>query len=210
METSSTRVYGPLLFLFFFFLSVFIFFSFLPPFFFVSRRDRSTSVSFCSPPFFFIYLPFSPYNHPRTNEERTITFCFRLEDLLPPEPLDSSSVFCLHFNRPSATFHANILASSNNIVPLVSFHAPCALASWIYPNTCNQLEYHRWRLWPCDFSSFPPPVHMIARSFLSSPRLIFHPPVSGDVRSANSMFFRVAAVKRRFNYFDSSPEWIKI
>lgn len=128
METSSTRVYGPLLFLFFFFFIRFYFLFFSPPFFFVSRRDRSTSVSFCSPPFFFIYLPLSPYNHPRTNEERTITFCFRLEDLLPPEPLDSSTVFCLHFNRPSATFHANILASSNNIVPLVSFHAPC---SWL-------------------------------------------------------------------------------
>lgn len=126
---------------FFFIRFYFLFFS--PPFFFVSRRDRSTSVSFCSPPFFFIYLPFSPYNHPRTNEERTITFCFRLEDLLPPEPLDSSTVFCLHFNRPSATFHANILASSNNIVPPCFIPCSMLLASWIYPNTCNQLEYHR-------------------------------------------------------------------
>lgn len=65
------------------FLSVFIFFLFFPPPFFVSRRDRSTSVSFCSSLFFLIYLPF-PYSHPRMNEERTITFCFRLEHLPPP------------------------------------------------------------------------------------------------------------------------------
>lgn len=166
METSSTRVYGPLLFLFFFFLSVFIFFSFLPPFFFVSRRDRSTSVSFCSPPFFFIYLPLSPYNHPRTNEERTITFCFRLEDLLPPEPLDSSTVFCLHFNRPSATFHANILASSNNIVPLVSFHAPCSWLAWDISQYVQSTRIPSLKTMTVRFFFFPS-ARTHDRSFLS-------------------------------------------
>lgn len=152
--------------LLFFICFYFLFFS---PLFFVSRRDRSTSVSFCSPLFFFIYLPF--FLQPPPNERRkNDNILLPSRRFSPPEPLDSPACFVCILIDPRLREHFGRFQQH-----CPSFHSTSMLlASWMYPNTCNQLEYHRWKLWPCDFSSFPPPVHMIACSFLSSPRLFFH------------------------------------
>lgn len=101
----------------FFLLSVFIFFSF-PPFF-----SFHVEIEVLLFPFVLRYSSSSifpsSYSHPRMNEERTITFCFRLEDFLFPRAFGFSSVFCLHFNRPSAT---RTFWPAPTTLSLVSFH----------------------------------------------------------------------------------------
>lgn len=127
-------MYDPLLFLFFF-LSVFIFFSF-PPFF-----SFHVEIEVLLFPFvlrFFIYLPF--FLQPPPNERRkNDNILLPSRRFSPPEPLDSPACFVCILIDPRLREHFGRLQQH-----CPSFHSTSMLlASWMYPNTCNQLEYHR-------------------------------------------------------------------
>lgn len=107
--SSSSSFFYPFLFSFLF-----------SPLFFVSRRDRSTSVSFCSPLFFFIYLPFSlqpPPNERRKNDN--ILLPSRTSS--PPEPLDSPACFVCILIDPRLRFTRTFWPAPTTS-SLVSFH----------------------------------------------------------------------------------------